>query len=51
MSTRKRIYLILILAKEELKMAIWYNAEGFTYLYESSLQRVKRLLEQAEEIS
>jgi hypothetical protein len=49
MSTRKRI--LLILAKEELKMAIWFNAEGFISLYESSLQRAKRLIEQAEEIS
>ncbi len=49
MSTRKLIYLIL--AKEELKMAIWYNAEGFTSLYESALQRVKRLIRLAEEIS
>lgn len=49
MSTRKRIYLIL--AKEELKMAIWYNANGFTSLYESAIQRAKRLIGLAEEIS
>ena len=48
MSTRKRI--TLILAKEELKMAIYYNAEGLISLYESSLQRVKRLIENAEKI-
>ncbi len=49
MSTRKRIYLIL--AKEELKMAIWFNAEGFTSLYESALQRAKHLIKEAEKLS
>ena len=48
MTTRKRI--TLILAKEELKMAIWYNANGFTSLYESAIQRAKRLIENAEKI-
>ena len=49
MTTRGR--LLLILAKEELKMAIWYNANGLLSLYESALQRAKRLIKQAEETS
>lgn len=49
MSTRKRIYLIL--AKEQLKMARWYNSKGLTTLYESALQRAKDRLKEAKKLS
>ena len=49
MSTRKRV--LLALAKEQLKLAIYANAHDLISLYESAIQDAKRLIEEAEEIS